>query len=374
MKRRAAQMKSQLAVSYAASADAALEEVKSKLSGSPKGIIFYSNYSWIEEVSEGLKKAYPDAQIIGTSGIWYHDDQVEENKGLTVTALMSGCEVKAGVIKHLATAPLTDVIHLDAAVNELRPSDNNAVIFEFCTNDEEVLVSTIRMQLDGRRVPLMGGTVYGTPAGQESKVSVNGKVYTNSCAFIVIKNTEGRVYTAKETIYGVSESSKEHVSTKVDLRKKSLIELDHRPAADVYSEETGVSRGDIVGNVLNAPLGREIGDDIFIASMREVTGSGALECYKRVNLNDRIRFLTLLDYKQINQDTIAEARQQIANPSLVLSVNCIYRYTLFSQQNYMTDYLRGLEQGAAVSAGYVGGGEQYETQHVNQTMVMAVFE
>ncbi|MDY6352290.1 MAG: FIST N-terminal domain-containing protein [Lachnospiraceae bacterium] len=367
-------MKSQLASSYAASAALAVDEIREKIAGVPKGIIFYCNYSWIEQVTESLKMAYPDTEIIGTSGIWYHDDTVDENKGLTVTALMDGCEVRAGVIKHLATVPLSDVIHLDTAVKELRPSGSDSVIFEFCTNDEEVLVSTIHMQLDQTQLPLLGGTVYGTPEGSESKVSVNGRVYTNACSFILIKNTTGRVYTAKETIYGADQDAVAHVATRVDLTQKRLIELDHRPAAEVYSDETGVARSDIIGNVLNSPLGRVIEDDVFIASMKEIGSDGSMACYKRINLNDRIRFLKLLDYKRINQDTFDETRRQIPSPSLVLSVNCIYRYTLFSQQGYMSEYLRGLKQGALVSAGYVGGGEQYNTQHVNQTMVMAVFE
>lgn len=367
-------MKSQSISSYASSAGEAVEEVKGKLSGTPAGIIFYCNYSWIEQVSEELHKAFPETEIIGTSGIWYHGDSVDENKGLTVTAMMSGCEVKAGVIKHLATAPLSDVVHLSKAVDELGTSDDNGVIFEFCTNDEEVLVSTICMELDHRKIPLIGGSVYGTPEGQKSKVSVNGAVYSNACAFIVIKNTEGRVFTMRENIYGISDFSKEHVATKVDLKRRALIEIDHRLACDVYTEDTGVAKSDIVSNVFNSPLGRGVGDDLFIASMSGVGNDGSIEFYKRVNLNDRIRFLTRLDYRQINQETIDEIHSAIRNPSLILSVNCIYRYMLFSQDGYMNEYLKGLDQQATVSTGYIGGGEQYLTQHVNQTMVMAVFE
>lgn len=367
-------MKSQMAVSYDASAEEAVASVHREITGTPKGIIFFCNYSWLAEVSEQLHRVYPDTQIIGTSGIFYHGSQVEENRGLTVAALMSGCEVKASVIKHLSTAPLTDVIHISEAIDELHPSDENSVIFEFCTNDEEVLVSTINMELNGRHIPLMGGTVFGTPEGSQSMVSVNGQVYKNACGFMLIKNTEGRVYTAKEVIYSVPEGAKEHVATRVDLKRKALIELDNRPAAEVYSEETGVSKSDIAGNVLKRPLGRQIEDEIYIASMKDTASDGSLECYKRVNLNDRIYFLELDDYRQKNRDTFERSHSQIASPSLVLSVNCIYRYTLFSQEGYMGEYLSQLEQGAQVSVGYIGGGEQYETQHVNQTMVMAVFE
>lgn len=41
--------------------------------------------------------------------------------------------------------------------------------------------------------------------------------------------------------------------------RKALVELDGRPAADVYNNELGMARSQIVDNVLVNPMGRAVG-------------------------------------------------------------------------------------------------------------------
>ena len=190
---------------------------------------------------------------------------------------------------------------------------------------------------------------------------------------MVIKNQTGKAYVIKENIYGPA-GGPAHIATKVNTKKKELLELDCRSAADVYSAETGVSQNDIVGNVLQAPLGRVLDDEIYISSMNGVTPQGSITNYKQINENDTIYVLKLLDYRQINQKTKQEIQNMVRQkPSLIFSVNCIYRYVLFQQERYLDEFLK-LMSSAAPFVGYIGGGEQYNRQHVNQTMVCAVFE
>ena len=59
--------------------------------------------------------------------------------------------------------------------------------------------------------------------------------------------------------------------------------------------------------------------------------------------------------------------------SLVLSVDCIYRYLLYEKEGYFNTYAKDMAS-LGKHMGVVGGGEQYNNQHVNQTMVCAVFE
>ncbi len=84
---------------------------------------------------------------------------------------------------------------------------------------------------------------------------------------------------------------------KVDVSRKALIELDGRPAADVYSAELGIPRDKIVDNVLVNPMGRAVGNQVFISSMNGMDTDGTLTNYKRINKNDCIYFLSLGDYK-----------------------------------------------------------------------------
>ncbi len=71
--------------------------------------------------------------------------------------------------------------------------------------------------------------------------------------------------------------------------------------------------------------------------------------------------------------TIREIQQDFPRISAVFSVNCLFRYLLFTQNNYMQEYLD--EMGALGNhAGLVGYGEHYNNRFVNQSMTCVVFE
>ena len=73
------------------------------------------------------------------------------------------------------------------------------------------------------------------------------------------------------------------------------------------------------------------------------------------------------------KDTIRKICQDFPRRSAVFSVNCLFRYKLFSENGYMQEYLN--EMGALGShSGLVGYGEHYNNQFVNQSMTCVVFE
>jgi hypothetical protein len=261
---------------------------------------------------------------------------------------------------------------IEQKVNEVRPGQQDTVCFELCTNDEEKLVTTFTACLAKRKVSLAGGTVFGAPEGKPSVVAYNGELYEDSCVYAIIKNLSGKVKVFKENIYKKT-STKNHFATRVDTARKGLLELDGRPAADVYSEELGVPKSQIVDNVLKNPMGRAVGDQVFISSMNDMDSRGALYNYKRINKNDNIYFLTLGDYKKIEEETRRSIRQEMNKISLVMSVDCIYRYLLYGNERYFDRYAKDMAS-LGNHIGFVSGGEQYNNQHVNQTMVCAVFE
>ena len=99
----------------------------------------------------------------------------------------------------------------------------------------------------------------------------------------------------------------------------------------------------------------------------------ALACFRQVNDSDVLILLELGDYKAIVQDTIQKIRQDFPKRSAVFSVNCLFRYKLFSQQNYMQKYLQEMTA-LGSHAGFVGYGEHYNNRFVNQSMTCVVFE
>ena len=364
-------MKSKSGVSRNSDVRKAIEEVLTGVS-SPAGIIFFCDYGRLEKFSKELHEKFPTAQCIGTAGRTYCNDTIDDSNIFTATAFTAEAKVCAGVMKHLATAPLSDLNNLEAALKFVEPKDRDTVCIELCTNHEERLVSTMNVALSKYRVELVGATTFGQPEGKAAKVCVNGVLYENASAFMVVKNLAGKVHIYKENIYAKA-NFPTHVATKVNRETKELIQLDNRPAAEVYASDTGLSRDQIVGNVFQQPLGRVIGDDVYICSMYDIGKDGSLVNYKQFGENDAVTILQLQDYREIVAETKDELNRACSKISTMISFNCIYRYLLFEQEGYTKDYLASMAQ-VCDNVGYVAGGEQFKRQHVNQTMVCAVFE
>ena len=134
----------------------------------------------------------------------------------------------------------------------------------------------------------------------------------------------------------------------------------------------GVRESDIEKQTFKNPLGKIIGDDLCIISIKEVSGN-ALACYRQVNDSDVLRFLELKDYKKIAEETIERIHNDFQRVSAVFSINCLFRYLLFVENNNLQDYLKTMST-LGSHAGLVGYGEHFNNQFVNQSMSCVVFE
>lgn len=360
-------------VGYSASPDikAAVEEATRGILN-PAGLIVMTDYERLPEISAILRRKFPYAEIIGTTGTNYYNTQ-SSDQNLIITAFLDGVECKAGVITRLSSAPAGDLSNLTEALNEVHAERENTVVIQYCTNDEERLCTTLDMVLSSSGIHMIGGSVFGYPADETGQVSVNGRIYEDASAFLVVKNLTGKVKVYRENIYGRTKNANPHIVTKVDLSCKAVLEIDHRPAAQVYTEELGVPKDQIIDNVLNNPIGRCVGDQIYISSMKTMMDNGGMTLFKRLNTNDTIYFLSLLDYEAVNKRTIEQVQKDFDKISLIVSCNCIYRYVLFTGRGYYNKFLSDMSR-LGPYVGNIGGGEQFDKQHVNQTMVMAVFD
>ena len=175
-----------------------------------------------------------------------------------------------------------------------------------------------------------------------------------------------------ENIY-LRKDAVKHIVTKSEPRTYTIQEIDGRRAEDVYTKELGISPENITEQTMVNPLGRVIGDETYIISIKERTGNGSFSCYRKVNPKDNICFLQAGDHKQILQETIESIHKDFSKISGVFSVNCLFRYLYFQQKGFVNEYLE--EMGKLGShAGLVGLGEHYNGQHTNQTMSAVVFE
>ncbi len=330
---------------------------------SPQFIMLLSNTDQFEEHVAALERRFPDVPSIGCVGMSYRTGVAEH--GVGVIAFSEGVTAAANVLEQASSMPVKYIDRLERDVQAVGGSSRDTVCIDFCSGNDACVLTTINTALRKRGISLVGGT------GDQGKVSANGRVYQDAVAYGLVRNQNGRVKTYKENIYHQLGNYR-FVASNTDRANYILGALNGKSAKQVYQDILHVTDEEILTRTFQNPFGKLNGDDTCIISIKEVKGN-ALACFRQVNDSDVLILLELGDYRAIVRDTIQEICRDFPRRSAIFSVNCLFRYKLFSEQGYMQDYLRDM---AALGnhAGFVGYGEHYNNRFVNQSMTCVVFE
>ena len=330
---------------------------------SPQFIMLLSNNAQFEEHVKALEKLYPGIPSIGCIGMSY-DTKVVEN-GVGIIAFSGGVSATANVLEQVSVMPVKYIDRLEADIRKINGSKQDTVCIDFCSGNDACVLTTLYTSLRSRGIQLMGGT------GDGGKVSANGKVYEDSVAYALVRNQNGRVKTYKENIYHQMGNYR-FIASNTDRANYIIGSLNGNPAKQVYQSILHVTDQEILTQTFKNPFGKLNGDDTCIISIKEVQGN-ALACFRQVNDSDVLVLLELGDYRAIVDKTIADICRDFPKRSAVFSVNCLFRYKLFTEQRYMATYLQEMAK-LGSHAGLVGYGEHYNSQFVNQSMTCVVFE
>ena len=329
----------------------------------PQFIMLFSNNDQFERHVAELEKRFPGVPSIGCIGMSYRTGVVE--RGVGVVAFSDGVTAAANVLEGASTMPVKYIHRLEQDMQTVGGSQRDTVCIDFCAGNDACVLTTINTVLRKRGISLMGGT------GDQGQVSANGRIYQDAVAYGLVRNQNGRVKTYKENIYH-QYGDYRFVASNTDRANYILGSLNGKPAKQVYQDILHVSDREILTRTFQNPFGKLNGDDTLIISIKDIHGS-ALACFRQVNDSDVLILLELGDYRATVQDTIRQICHDFPRRSAIFSVNCLFRYKLFSERGYMQDYLRDM---AALGnhAGFVGYGEHYNNRFVNQSMTCVVFE
>ena len=329
----------------------------------PEFIMLLSDNDQFEAHVKALEQRFPGVPSIGCIGMCYQTAVVE--KGVGIIAFSDGVTAAAGVLEEVSTMPVKYIQRMERDMQAVGGSGGDTVCIDFCAGNDACVLTTMHTVLHKRGVPLVGGT------GGEGRVSANGRVYADAVAYALVRNRGGRIKTYKENIYHQLGDYR-FIASDTDRANYILGSLNGKPAKQVYKSILHVSDEEILTRTFQNPFGKVNGDDTCIISIKEVNGN-ALACFRQVNDSDVLILLELGDYQAITRNTIQQIQREFPRRSAVFSVNCLFRYKLFSEHSYMQTYLR--EMGAlGCHAGFVGYGEHYNNRFVNQSMTCAVFE
>ena len=329
----------------------------------PQFIMLLSNDTQFEEHVKALEKRYPGVPSIGCIGMCYQTGVVEH--GVGVIAFCDGITAAANVLAQASTMPVKYIQRLEKDMRTVGGSSRDTVCIDFCSGNDACVLTTIYTALKRQGISLVGGT------GDQGKVSANGRIYQDAVAYALVRNQNGRVKTYKENIYHQMGDYR-FIASNTDRANYILGSLNGQSAKQVYKSILHVTDEEILTRTFQNPFGKINGDDTCIISIKEVNGN-ALACFRQVNDSDVLILLELGDYRAITKETIRQICADFPRRSAIFSVNCLFRYKLFSEHNYMQEYLR--EMAALGShAGFVGYGEHYNNRFVNQSMTCVVFE
>ena len=331
---------------------------------SAKLIILMAPAAVFEQCAGKMNDIIPDVPNIGVCGQGYY--QLKDHPEDIMLIGFYECQAIIDVIPDVSRTILS-VEKLMDNVSKIQGNGNNTICLDFATGNDSVVVTTFNACLNEKGISLIGATAW------DNKVSCNGVVYNNACVYALIKNSNGTIRSYKENIYCIDESMPAFIATKIDESAQKIISLNNQSAALVYQNTLHINESAIETQTFQNPIGRLVGDEIYIISIKSKCPDGSLECYKRANHMDALTILQLGDYESIIQNTVSTIKQDLPALKGVFSINCILRYLMFKDLNYMGNYLKTMNQ-LGTHVGLVGCGEHYKTQHVNQTMTCFAFD
>lgn len=351
----------------------AVKEATSQIKN-PKLILFFSGVEEFDGYAKKIKEHFPSSITMGASTFAAFSKEGAFKETLMVLGIEEGIECEADLLEEVDRYPLKYVSRVERCLNKFNNHDN-LLCLEITTaliSSEELVLSTLNSVLSKKNIPLFGGSSGDRGRAEKTMISLNGKVYQNGCAFVIIKNLTGKIRLYRENIYRPTKH--QFVATKVDARKRLVYEYNNQPAAQVMAKALDTDVSNLSNYLDSYPLGRVIGNEMYITANESVQLGNAMTYHARVYKNSKMVLLEPDNYKEVIQKTREQVKEENKTPSLALMVNCLARSMLFEQDGYLNRFATDMGEVLGNYIGFAGYGEQLGEQHFNQTMILAVFE
>ena len=124
------------------------------------------------------------------------------------------------------------------------------------------------------------------------------------------------------------------------------------------------------------PVGRVEDGDLNIIAIHKTDDSDmSMSFFSRIYNQTRVSLLEPIEpLEDVWSDTCARVHELIPNPSFSFVINCFLRTKYFTEIGKMVEYNDMLTGDYGDFIGASGYGEQFLYKHINQTMLILVFE
>lgn len=340
-------------------------------------VIFFASPQYdFSLLSKRIKSGFMKSEVIGcTTAGEICGNFLLDNSVVAVSISSKNIITATTVIKNISRIPIMHRAELINTFNQagLRLDDPDLdnkgfviTLIDGLRSAEEKTLAVINSIFKNKRLPLIGGSAGDGLSFKETLVSFDGEVYSDA-AVVTFINTRHKFYLYKENIF--QPSGKQMYVTRADYRNRLIYELDNQPAAVVYADKLGVNKKDLPQYFTYHPLGRKIGDKIWIASAFSVNQDDSIQFYCQVITNSILEILEPVDPIQMAHKSVQDISSHMSSIKLLLAINCILRRLQFEQQNISKEVF-GQFASLAPVAGFSSYGEQLNNTHLNQTLLV----
>ena len=193
---------------------------------------------------------------------------------------------------------------------------------------------------------------------------VDGKAYTNAAIFLLMEPANGYALLKTQSF---NTTDKKLTPTKVDEKRRMVVEFNGKPATEAYAEVLGISVDDLAQNLAEYPVGLVFDEqNFFVRSPMKIEGTSIMfYCAVKEGLE-----LTLLRSDDIVAATRADF-QKCDNLQAAVDFCCSLRTLELSNKNQWQQYSEIFGNVPAIGFGTYG--ESY-IGHINQTSTMLLMK
>lgn len=356
--------------------DTAIREATADF-GVPDVIIFGCVLPDFRKAAALFGSLFPDSTVLGSTSFSFFGDDCCDDMTICAAALYD-CVCFGGVIRDIGRFPkkYADVIRsaADSVLSDSAKGDT--VCFEFTTAPqlaEELVQDTFSSVLKDTGIRVVGGTAPYIGEKKESLVCFGGEVFDDGCAFVMIKNTGGRIGIYESYVF--RPTARTLTATKVDVERRIVYEYDHKPAAVALADAYRISLDEFKDSVSKYPIGVFSGSTFHICDTSEIMPDGAIAYFSRIYGSTKIHLLTVDGSPRKNLfEQMDVITRDMPQRKFSIVINCVSRDKI-SRANGFEEKSRRIITDALGSYIYLSTlGEQINGIHANQTMITTVFD
>ncbi|MDR1172993.1 MAG: FIST C-terminal domain-containing protein [Bacteroidales bacterium] len=217
-------------------------------------------------------------------------------------------------------------------------------------------------------VPFVGGSTGDNFMFQHTYLFVDGKAFTNAAVLLLMEPSKG--YAILKTQSFIT-TDKKLTPTKVDEKRRMVVEFNGKPAAEAYASVLGISVDDLAKNLGEYPLGLVFDEhNFFVRSPMKIEGTSII-FYCSVKEGLELTVLHSSDIVTGTRTDLAETEQNCGEVQAVVDFNCCLRVLELTRKNQLKAYSEIFRHIPTI--GFATYGESY-IGHINQTSTMLLLK